>query len=473
MEYTGADTVKAKYTYGLGRLSTSNAAASGVRGQVAMASYIPDGSGSVSALMSGTGAALASYSYGPYGEASAYAMNASGAIAYAISESYFGYNGEDYDPMTGLQYLRARYYDSSSGRFGTADTYPGTLLDPLSQNPYSYTQGDPINFSDPSGHGTTTNAVVSSAILTAAKVMSHFLPAPVAYASTISMKATAAVYSAVKAAKSVVHYASATQMAQTYAQAFIAQLKAKSFQFFCSSADRIQITDWKTVGAGSTGLAVNLMLPALVSNLTNIPTILLSKAPAFKGTAGSNDPTLIARFLGISPDPNNSGVYTSSPFAWQQAFGWNKGFEVIHNIFTDQRIQEYRVEYKDADGKAKATDFIMWYGDYLNLGAGAEIAAYTPVLPGINGPGPWFDMGVSLSSSEPGHEGAVFTQDPEFRMWNNGFVPSYQHPDVTTLSATGTIKFKEDERAIYEAFKEQHPEVDASTDLTIRIKLEG
>ncbi|HFI0151189.1 TPA: HYD1 signature containing ADP-ribosyltransferase family protein [Streptococcus suis] len=63
----------------------------------------------------------------------------------------FAYNGEARD-VTGLDYLRARYYDSQAGTFLTEDSYQGELTDPLSQNQYSYVHNNPVNYTDPSGH---------------------------------------------------------------------------------------------------------------------------------------------------------------------------------------------------------------------------------------------------------------------------------------------------------------------------------
>lgn len=63
----------------------------------------------------------------------------------------FAYNSEARDD-TGLDYLRARYYDSQRGAFLTEDGYPGEDTDPLSQNCYSYVQNNPVNYTDPSGH---------------------------------------------------------------------------------------------------------------------------------------------------------------------------------------------------------------------------------------------------------------------------------------------------------------------------------
>ncbi|ONK25449.1 hypothetical protein BVE84_08270 [Streptococcus azizii] len=61
------------------------------------------------------------------------------------------YNGEARD-STGMDYLRARYYDSQAGTFLTEDSYQGELDDPLSQNRYSYVHNNPVNYTDPSGH---------------------------------------------------------------------------------------------------------------------------------------------------------------------------------------------------------------------------------------------------------------------------------------------------------------------------------
>ncbi|WP_028592988.1 RHS repeat-associated core domain-containing protein [Paenibacillus assamensis] len=62
------------------------------------------------------------------------------------------YSGEYWDKTTGLQYLRARWYDPSMGRFISEDTYEGELNSPLSLNLYTYVENNPLKFIDPSGH---------------------------------------------------------------------------------------------------------------------------------------------------------------------------------------------------------------------------------------------------------------------------------------------------------------------------------
>ena len=64
----------------------------------------------------------------------------------------YQYNAEYTDSSTGLQYLRARYYDSSQGRFTTKDDYLGEIEYPLSRNLYTYCYNNPLNYTDPSGH---------------------------------------------------------------------------------------------------------------------------------------------------------------------------------------------------------------------------------------------------------------------------------------------------------------------------------
>jgi len=77
----------------------------------------------------------------------------------------FRYCGEYWDAETGSYYLRARYYDSSIGRFTQQDTYRGDHKIPLSLNYYIYCYNDPIRYVDSSGNIPieTTIDVISAA----------------------------------------------------------------------------------------------------------------------------------------------------------------------------------------------------------------------------------------------------------------------------------------------------------------------
>lgn len=63
----------------------------------------------------------------------------------------FCYSGELWDSTTSLQYLRARRYDPSIGRFISQDSYEGEIKNPLSLNQYVYTGNNPLIYVDSSG----------------------------------------------------------------------------------------------------------------------------------------------------------------------------------------------------------------------------------------------------------------------------------------------------------------------------------
>ena len=63
----------------------------------------------------------------------------------------FTFTSYDRDSESGLDYALARYYDSRTGTFCSADPLAGSAGDPQSWNRYPYGRTDPINVTDPSG----------------------------------------------------------------------------------------------------------------------------------------------------------------------------------------------------------------------------------------------------------------------------------------------------------------------------------
>jgi RHS repeat-associated protein len=61
------------------------------------------------------------------------------------------FTGEQYDPDLGLYYLRARYQNTSTGRFWTMDSFAGLPFDPTSLHKYLYAHANPVSGSDPTG----------------------------------------------------------------------------------------------------------------------------------------------------------------------------------------------------------------------------------------------------------------------------------------------------------------------------------
>ncbi|MFB9221296.1 RHS repeat-associated core domain-containing protein [Kurthia sibirica] len=75
-------------------------------------------------------------------------LNVDGEIA---EENPIRYAGYYYDKETKNYYLEARYYNPNNGSFLALDPHPGDDDEPLSQNGYSYANGNPIINVDPEG----------------------------------------------------------------------------------------------------------------------------------------------------------------------------------------------------------------------------------------------------------------------------------------------------------------------------------
>ncbi|HEX5525990.1 MAG TPA: RHS repeat-associated core domain-containing protein [Solirubrobacterales bacterium] len=93
--------------------------------------------GSTRLLTGATGTTTATFSYAPYG-------GLEGKTGTATTP--LGFAGQYTDAETGLQYLRARFYDSGTGQFLSRDP-----IDGLTRQPYSYALDNPLNRIDPSG----------------------------------------------------------------------------------------------------------------------------------------------------------------------------------------------------------------------------------------------------------------------------------------------------------------------------------
>jgi RHS repeat-associated protein len=104
--------------------------------------YTQNAHGDVVNLTDSTGEITKSYTYDAFG------------VEKNIDDSdtnAFRYCGEYYDSESGTIYLRARYYDPSTGRFVSRDSYAGKNEDPLSLNRYTYCHNNPTNNVDPNG----------------------------------------------------------------------------------------------------------------------------------------------------------------------------------------------------------------------------------------------------------------------------------------------------------------------------------
>jgi RHS repeat-associated protein len=123
-----------------------------------------DGHGSVRFLTDSTGAITDTYDYDAFG-------NLLAQTGATLNNYLFA--GEQFDPVLGVYFNRARYYDQRAGRFWSTDTWDGNDEDPISLHKYLYVSANPVNRVDPSGHEGLGELSVSIAIQTQLFVMAH------------------------------------------------------------------------------------------------------------------------------------------------------------------------------------------------------------------------------------------------------------------------------------------------------------
>jgi RHS repeat-associated protein len=101
--------------------------------------YATDALGSVRMTLDGAGAVQGTVGYDPWGTPQGDLLGT------------FGFTGELQDGDTSVVYLRARWYDPSSGTLTTRDPFAGFPIAPLSLHPYVYVGNNPVNLTDPTG----------------------------------------------------------------------------------------------------------------------------------------------------------------------------------------------------------------------------------------------------------------------------------------------------------------------------------
>jgi len=130
--------VQREYTYGLQRISENQI----INNTWTPSFYGYDGGGTVRQLTNPAGVITDKYDYDAFGNL----LSSTGT-----TPNNYLYRGEQYDLDLGLYYLRARYYNPTTGRFMSRDPESGKLWDPKSLHKYLYADGDPVNGIDPSG----------------------------------------------------------------------------------------------------------------------------------------------------------------------------------------------------------------------------------------------------------------------------------------------------------------------------------
>ena len=124
--------------------------------------YAYDGRGTVRFLTNESGQVTDTYVYDAFGTM---------VTAVGTTNNRYLYSGEQFDPNLGLYYLRARLMNPLTGRFWSMDNYAGRNADPQSLHKYTYTEADPANKTDPSGHWSSVESAVTNSIASSVMAM--------------------------------------------------------------------------------------------------------------------------------------------------------------------------------------------------------------------------------------------------------------------------------------------------------------
>jgi len=142
--------------------------------------YHTDALGSIAAVTGGNGNVLARRSYEPFGEIRA--IDYMGTLKNPLpnmptltTRTFTGH--EQITEIPGLIHMNGRVYDSTLGRFLSADPHIQAPDDSQSYNRYSYVRNNPLKYTDPSGYswfssfwkkyGKTITAIVITAVVVA------------------------------------------------------------------------------------------------------------------------------------------------------------------------------------------------------------------------------------------------------------------------------------------------------------------
>lgn len=162
---------------------------------------------------------------------------------------------------------------------------------------------------------------------------------------------------------------------------------------------------------------------------------------------------LLSPALGF--DYQGNGVYTTRPDALQLLGGYSDFYDWVLDVVTDALFDKF--EFEGPDGNSYA--LWVWKGDYLNLGAGAEIGFYVrgPDSPAA-GVGLWKTVGnnnapdMSVKLSGPAGEIASFDPIPD-QAWVGVWASRTQNPTAESLTADYTVTF--DTPEMFAAFRDR------------------
>ena len=153
-----------------------------------------------------------------------------------------------------------------------------------------------------------------------------------------------------------------------------------------------------------------------------------------------------AFFLNMSQDEN--GIYHASFNCWQQYAGYMYLYDVAFDIGTDMSAGKFDFTYA-----GQGYTIWVWKGDYINLGAGAELGIYRGSS-GIRTVDKSLAMQMGMTLHYRGN--LIIDHYPEeYQWWITGFNAEYLNKHASDLTATFEVIFSNHE--MYRAFRAAYP----------------
>jgi hypothetical protein len=153
-------------------------------------------------------------------------------------------------------------------------------------------------------------------------------------------------------------------------------------------------------------------------------------------TFGNFNSTQVGASLLMMNYNATTGTYHSRQDNWQQFFGFNNLYDFAFGMGTSADHNFFQFTHDGKDYR-----FWAWKGDYLNLGAGAEMGIYyNSRIPGHWGVDKSLSLPMSMTLSLNGTQiGSYSPSDPHW--WITTFNPAHQRVNAANITATYTIDF--------------------------------
>ena len=171
----------------------------------------------------------------------------------------------------------------------------------------------------------------------------------------------------------------------------------------------------------------------------------IHEANSYAIEIGIDTAAIGAFFLMMKKD--DAGVYHAAFNCWQQYFGYNDLYDMAFDLATSMNRKKFPFSYG-----GNGYTIWAWKGDYINLGAGAELGIYRgdsghrTVDKGL---AMWMTMQLFYNGT------CIFEYYPgEDQWWITGFNPAYQNINAADLTVIIGVGFYDS--GMYQAFKDQY-----------------